>query len=315
MDQKIFKKYSETYGIRFTNKQKAAFRKALIEDFKEIGYTHTIITGRKNFSRAVNLQFGNMKHAKTVICVPYDTPQHIFWWKSEYYPLDGMTTSNKNLIPQFAPIVLLYVVLLIIIYGGEGFINNALSANVMFVTVLFLIILLFYLMLHGIANRRNYVRNSASIAAAYEIAKSLNKDEQRTTAFLFIDRNKSRHLGAHIAAEDILKQSRNPNIILLNCFALGSQLQIGYNAQNKKLALELSKLSGSEDKLKTIALSDSMRTSTATEHFAKAVVIAGGELDEKGRLCVKNTATNKDRVVDETNIDKVIQMVSGYLKK
>lgn len=47
MDQNIFKKYSETYGTRFTNKQKAAFRKALIEDFKAIGYSHTIITGKK----------------------------------------------------------------------------------------------------------------------------------------------------------------------------------------------------------------------------------------------------------------------------
>ena len=314
MDQNIFKKYSETYGTRFTNKQKAAFRKALIEDFKAIGYSHTIITGKKNLSRAVNLQFGNMKHAKNVVCVPYDTPQHIFWWKSEYYPLDGMTTSNKNLIPQFAPIVLLYMLLLALIYGSEGFIKDALGANLLFMLVSALIILLFYLMLHGAANRKNYVRNSASIVAAYEIAKSLNKDEQRTTAFLFIDRNKTRHLGAHIAAEDFLKQSRNPNVILLNCFARGSQLQIGSTAQNKKAALELSKHSGKE-KLKTIALSDSMRTSTAMEHFAKAVEIAGGEIDDKGRLYVNNTATGRDCVIEEANIDCVIRMVSGYLKK
>lgn len=314
MDQNIFKKYSEAYGTRFTNKQKAAFRKALIEDFREIGYTHTIITGKKNFSHAVNLQFGNMKHAKTVIAVPYDTPQHIFWWKSEYYPLDGLTNANKNLIPQFAPIVLFYVVLLGLIYGSEGRLNET-GTNFMFLLVSFLMVVLFYLMLHGVANRKNYVRNSAGIAAAYEIAKGLSKDEQRTTVFLFIDRNKARHLGAHIAAEDFLKQTRNPNVILLNSFALGSQLQIGYTLQTKKLALELSKLSCGEEKLKTVALNDAMRSSSAAEHFVKAIVIAAGETDEMGRLYVKNTATSKDRVVDETNIDRVIQMVSSYLKK
>lgn len=313
MDQNIFKKYSEAYGTRFTNKQKAAFRKALIEDFKEIGYSHTLITGKKNLSRAVNLQFGNMKHAKTVIAVPYDTPQHIFWWKSEYYPLDGLTNANKNLIPQFAPIVLLYVILLGLIYGSEGRLN-AIGANVMFLLVSFLMAVLFYLMLHGVANRKNYVRNSAGIAAAYEIARGLSKDEQRTTVFLFIDRNKARHLGAHIAAEDFLKQTRNPNVILFNCFALGSQLQLGYTPQTKKLALELSKLCG-EEKLKTVALDDAMRSSSAAEHFVKAIVIAAGEADEKGRLFVKNTATAKDRVIDEANIDRVIQMVSSYLKK
>ena len=313
MDQNIFKKYSETYGTRFTNKQKAAFRKALIEDFKEIGYSHTIIAGKKNLSRAVNLQFGNMKHAKTVIAVPYDTPQHIFWWKSEYYPLDGLTSANKNLIPQFAPIVLLYVILLGLIYGSEGRLN-AQGANFMFLLVSFLMVVLFYLMLHGVANRKNYVRNSAGIAAAYEIAKGLSKDEQRTTVFLFIDRNKARHLGAHIAAEDFLKQTRNPNVILFNCFALGSQLQLGYTPQTKKLALELSKLCG-EEKLKTVALDDAMRSSSAAEHFVKAIVIAAGEADEKGRLLVKNTATAKDRLIDVANIDRVIQMVSSYLKK
>lgn len=315
MDQNIFKKYSETYGTRFTNKQKVVFRKALIEDFKAIGYTYTIITGKKHFTRAVNLQFGNMKHAKTVITVPYDTPSHIFWRKSEYYPLDGTATVNKNLIPQFAPIVLLYLLLLAIIYGSEGLIKDALSADILFVIVLALIVLLFYLMLHGVANRKNYVRNSASVAAAYEIAKSLTKDEQRTTAFLFIDRNKTRHLGAHVAAEDFLKQSRNPNVILLNCFATGSNIQIGYTPQNKKLAMELSKLSNSENKPKTIALNDVMRTSSAAEHFTKAVVIAGGELDEKNRLCVKNTATNKDCHIDEANVNQVIQMISDYIKK
>ena len=47
----------------------------------------------------------------------------------------------------------------------------------------------------------------------------------------------------------------------------------------------------------------------------KAIVIAAGEADEKGRLLVKNTATAKDRLIDEANIDRVIQMVSSYLKK
>ena len=184
----------------------------------------------------------------------------------------------------------------------------------MFLLVSFLMVVLFYLMLHGVANRKNYVRNSAGIAAAYEIAKGLSKDEQRTTVFLFIDRNKARHLGAHIAAEDFLKQTRNPNVILFNCFALGSQLQLGYSPQTKKLALELSKLCG-EEKLKTVALDDAMRSSSAAEHFVKAIVIAAGEADEKGRLLVKNTATAKDQLIDEVNIDRVIQMVSSYLKK
>lgn len=315
MDQSIFNKYSEAFGARFTKRQKARFQQAIIDDFKELGYDHQIVKGKRLLSRANNIVFGNIKHVKHVIAVPYDTPQKVFWPKSYYFPLDGMATSNKTLVPTFGPVLALYLILLAAMYGIEGFAPEATSIKIAMTVIVLLVILLFYLMLHGITNKHNYNRNSAGIAAALEIAKALSKDQRRTTVFVFLDANKTRHLGASVAAEDFLKQSKNPNIIVLNTFARGTHLQIGYNPQNKKLAQELNKALSNANRLKTVELTNEMRNSSPMEHFAKAVSIGAGELDKKGRLCVMDTGTGKDCIIDEANVDTVITMVSEYLKK
>lgn len=313
MDQTVFQKYSQTYGARFTKKQKKNVTQALIEDFEALGYPHEIVSGKHFLSKANNLVFGNLKHAKNVIAIPYDTPAKVFWLKSYYFPLDGMATSNKSLIPVFGPALILYLVILGVMYGVDGFVSDVKGVQLAMTVILTLVILLFYLMLHGISNKKNDNRNTASIVAALQIAKNLNKEQKRTTVFLFIDSNKTRHLGAKVAAEDFLKQSKNPNVILLNTFAKGDVMQIGYNPQNKKLAQEINKSLPNAKRLKMIALSDEMRNSSPMEHFAKAVTIGAGELDKKGRLCVMGTGTSKDFGIDEENVDKVVSMVSAYL--
>lgn len=314
MDQTVWKKYSEQFGARFTSRQKDKFRKEIIKDFEELGYNCDIVEGRKYLSKARNLLFGNLKHAKTVIAVPYDTPQKVYWLKSYFFPLDGMATANKSLIPVFGPVLVLYLVLLVLMYGLDGFVSEISGVKVVMTIIIVLIILLFYMMLHGITNKKNFNRNSAGIYAAYEIAKHLSKDERRTVVFLFIDSNRTKHLGARIAAEDFLKQTKNPNIIVLNGFANGSQMQLGYNANNKKLAQDLNKVFPNGARLKMVQLSNDMRTSSPMEHFSKAVTIGAGEIDKKGRLCVMGTGTSKDTVIQEENIEKVITMVTAFLK-
>lgn len=311
MDTTVWKKYSEEFGARFTKRQKTKFQNALIEDFKQFGYTCDIVQGKSLLSRANNLLFGNLKHAKTVIAVPYDTPAKVLWPKSYFFPLDGMSTSNKSLISTFAPVLILYLAVMAIMYGMEGLTSKLTSVVLGF--VLLLILFIFYLMLHGVSNKKNYNRNSAGIYAAYKLAESLDKDTKRQVAFLFLDSNKTKHLGAKAAAEDFLRQGKNPNVIVLNTFAKGT-LQIGYNGQNKKLAQDLNKKFPNAQRVKMIALTNEMRNSSPMEHFAKAVTIGAGELDKKNRLCVMGTGTGKDVEIDEENINKVVDMLQAYVK-
>lgn len=314
MDQTIWKKYSEEFGARFTARQKEKFRRALMADFEELGYKSEIVEGKKFLTKARNVMFGSLKHAKTVIAVPYDTPQKVYWLKSYFFPLDGMATANKSLLPVFGPVLALYLILLVLMYGLDGFVSEISGVKVAMTVIILLIIVVFYMMLHGITNKKNYNRNSAGIYAAYEIAKALTKDERRNVVFLFVDSNRTKHLGARIAAEDFLKQTKNPNVIVLNGFANGSNMQLGYNANNKKLAQDINKVFPNGARLKMVQLTNDMRTSSPMEHFSKAVTIGAGEFDKKGRLCVMGTGTSKDTIIQEENIEKVITMVGAFLK-
>ncbi len=313
MDQNLMKKYNETYGCRYTRKSKKRFRNELIKDFQGLGYSHTIVSGKHWLSKADNLVFGNIKHAKNVVAVTYETPQKMFWWNSYYYPLDGLATANKTLLPTFGLLGFLYFIMLGCTYLAEGLLDKEMGLWVSSVIMIVMIVLMFYVLLIGVGNKHNANRFSASIAAALEIAGKLDKDERRNTVFVFLDAASHRHLGARIAAEDFLKQVRNPNVIVLSTIAKGESMQIGYNAQNKKLAQDINRCLPADQRLKLVPLGNEMRTSSSMEHFSKAVVIAAGDLDKRKRLCVKDTATGRDKQIQEERIDQVVQMVSAYL--
>ena len=78
MDKTVLEKYTKTYGTRFSRRQKKRFIEALHQDFHALGYEPTMIEGKKLLSHAHNYLYGNMKQMKTVIVVPYDTPERKF---------------------------------------------------------------------------------------------------------------------------------------------------------------------------------------------------------------------------------------------
>lgn len=316
MEQELFEKYTKTYGKRFTRKQKHKFAKALHEDMTQAGYEKTMIKGSKLIiMKAEDYFYGNRKRMKTVIVVPYDTPERKFWHKVFYFPLDGTKTMNKTLIATYVPIILLYVFILAGLYIGGNFLSAPTMANLMSFLMFVLVIFLIYLMVHGIGNRHNVNRNSSAVAAAVALAKSLDKDERQRIAFLFTDKNKGSFLGARCADEDFVKDGKNPNVICLDCIGKEDTTMIGYNPSNRKLAMEIAKCYPEKGKqIETIKLDESMRVQTAMSYFRKAVVIASGTLDEDHRLYVMGTGTSKDRDADATQITKIINMLQAYIK-
>ena len=104
MDKTVLEKYTKTYGTRFSRRQKKRFIEALHQDFHALGYEPTMIEGKKLLSHAHNYLYGNMKQMKTVIVVPYDTPERKFWKKVLYFPFDGTKTANKTMVATYVPI-------------------------------------------------------------------------------------------------------------------------------------------------------------------------------------------------------------------
>lgn len=314
MNTSMIEKYTKTYGVRFTRAQKKKSIQALQEDFKELGYECSLIRGKKLISRADNYLFGNMKQMKNVIVVPYDTPERKFWHKVIYFPFDGTKTANKTMAATYVPILMLFVVVFGGLYGVQPLLDSVVATTAISLVLFALTIVLIYWMLHGIHNRKNYNRNSASIAVALELASKLDKNERRKTGFLFTDKNKMRFLGAESSANDFTNNGKSANFICLDCVTNGSNLMIGYNPQNRKAAQEIAK-SYPQKKMtiETVKLSEDMRLQSAMSYFKRGVIIARGEVDKDGSLFVMGTGTGKDTSVDEKSADAVVEMLYQYL--
>ena len=314
MDHKLIEKYTKTYGVRFTRRQKKKFIKDLCEEFESIGYSHTMIEGKKLFSRAENYLFGNLKQMKTIIVAPYDTPERKFWNKVVYYPFDGNKTASKTVVATYLPIGIVFAILFLGLYGLQPLVTSIGLSALLSVFLFLLTIMLMYWMLHGFHNSKNYNRNSASIVAALEIARSLNKEEKRKIGFAFTDKNKLRFAGAESFAQDLVNQGKNPSLICLDCIAKGSEVQIGFNPQNRKLATEIAKYHPEKKQIELVKLDDQMRLQNAMSHYKKAVVISSGELDKNGSLVVNGTGTGKDCEIDMHVLENNIKMVREYLQ-
>ena len=71
MDKQRLERYTKEYGCRYTRRQKNKFLEVLHKEMAECGYESTDIQGKRLFSRANNVLYGNVKQMKQVIVVPY----------------------------------------------------------------------------------------------------------------------------------------------------------------------------------------------------------------------------------------------------
>lgn len=314
MDQTLLEKYGKIYGTRFTKAQKQKFVDAITQDFAEMDYVATNIKGKKLLARSNSYFFGNIKNMKTLIVVPYDTPERKFWYRTFYYPFDGTKTLNKNMLGTFAPLILLYVFIFGVLFLGKPLISSPEAASVVSTGMFLLVLLLIYMMAHGIRNKNNAVRYSASISTAVAIAKRLDRDERKKVAFLFTDKNKTSFLGAQSSIEELNKSNKKPNIICLDTIGSGDTSMIGYVPQNRKMASEVaSHYPLKKTNIQTVKLDDQMRLQTPFSFFPKAVVVASGSVDVDGRLLVMGTAKASDKQVDIETVQHVEDMVYVYL--
>lgn len=215
MNKKIIDKYTKEYGVRFSRRQKRKASLVLFEDMKDAGYEGTMISGRKVFSKAENYLFGNIKTMKTVIVIPFDTPQHCFWRRVSYYPLNGNKSANKSVLPMFAPVILLYLMVFVMLWIADHFVTSPQLAFGISLFIYFLIFFLLYLMTIGIANRNNYNRYSLSVATAIELAQKLGKDEITVLAAASMKD----------ALEEIKTMYPNENIVINYSYGASGTLQ------------------------------------------------------------------------------------------
>lgn len=311
MNNTITNKYFNEISERFTRKNKKKFQQAIIEDFAKLGYSGEVDSQKKGFGKVENIYIGNVKQAKTVIAVPYDTPAKVFWFNNHHYPLNGYENLRRMFIPLYAPILITWAVILFLIYGIPaitGDKNNFVLALLAFVALVLLMVLLFV----GFPNKRNIIRNSTSVAMAYAIAEQLHKDHAHEVLFVFTDSSK-KFVGSEALQKYLNDHKKNTmGVIVLYCIGSGNLVGINADKITKNMAKDMLKGYKGDLKIKVNNIENSDKDNTLAQGLNRVMEISSG-YERNGFLVVENTATGKDNAVDDMLADEVAQMLVTYL--
>lgn len=300
-------------SVRFSKRQKQNAAAWISDEMEKQGYLCETIRHKKYFTSVRNIVAGNLKQAKTIIVVPYDTPSRVFWHKFLYYPLDGNLSARKSLFPMYVPIFLLYFLMLALMYGIPYFMPTPEAVSAAYIAGIVLLVLIVALLAKGIPTRKNAIYH-AGVAAALELAASLEKEQKRNVAFVFTDQNSGKFYGAYYVRLRLDELKKSAQVITLNGVGAGGELVIGYTKGQKKNAQELIKAAGKHHRVASKSMDSEMLVQSAMQYFPKGIVVASGVYDEKHNLYIDRLRRNHDDQVDEKQLEVIVSMLKNNQK-
>lgn len=315
MEKKMMEKYFETYGKRFSKREKRAFQKAIIEDFKVLGYPSNMTIERAKFTKLENIYIGNPKQAKVAYVIPYNTPARVFWNKHKVYPQDGYYNLKKLFLPTYIPMFVGYGLLLAFVYVVPSFISQDVL-NIFYPACFAYLFLLMWFIFKGFGNKHNVQNNSASIVLALQLAQALPKAQKNEAMFIFTDGNKP---STSLANDQVMNYVKTYNKVRMPMFALfcigrGTTLSLLCDRNHKAVGKELGKKYKGTTKFTCNYRNDSDKNNTVIEKFPQAMMLSSG-VKKGDYFVVDGTATPNDCTVDEVVMQDAYTVLLEYMKK
>lgn len=315
MEEKYLKTYTEKFACRFFRKQKDQCLNQLTEDFSALGYESDMLVSKKLFGQTKNLVFGNLKQAKMILAVPYDTQMKIFSKKYKFYPLDLVKSQQKAFAPTFFPLIAIYAIALIILEIIGKFAYGTPFYPIYAVCMIVIFALLLFFAYFGFPNKHNTNMYSASIVSAISIASKLTKEQRRIVAFVFTDNNSRTRKGDKLLENNLIAYGRTPQVLTLSTIGTGDEIVIGYLNNNRKAANNFVKCFDTDKKVSSTQITEQDMEGLPIRIYSKSLMVACGTRDENNQLIVKDVQTSKDTNVDETLLDSVENGILEYMKR
>lgn len=280
------------FGNRSTAKKKVRFLNWLLPIFQTYGYKAEVINDKARFGRVCDVLLGDMKKAKHVILVPYDTPLKYTLANSVYYPLDGKRNRKiqlQNLLMQTLVSVVLMIAAIAITYYAM---KQETAWKYGFMTLSFFLFLLAFWFGKGISNRYNFNRNSAAICVAMELAK----DKNPAVAFVFVDATAQSYKGYLLLKAKYEELLQRKQVILLDC--------VGGNDPYHFLSVQACKIASLDACWQTIEQAEDSVLSL----WKQAVLLTRAKQEGKD-FKVSYTGTKKDTFVDFDALQEDVELL------
>lgn len=289
--------YGVTLGRRLTNRQKQLFRSQLKQDLSASGLEVQDQEYNGRFYRVRNVIAGDLQKARVLFVVPYDTlPRAV--WPGGYYPFHPELTlrdGRRDLIVRLLLAAAMFVTAYFSVALLEGWISWAVAILLTAAGLAFL---------HGWANRCNFNRSSASVAAAVRLAEVLGKDSD--AAFAFCDRAASGYEGYRLLAQHLPPV---PCAVVLDCIAHGEKLVLAHTESCTGRAQRLQSLLPGPVVLRSYDAQQSKRNLLAM--FPNGMVLTSGSICD-GELVVQGTCTPQDIEIDLPRLQKIESALAAF---
>lgn len=200
-------RYQYLYGVRRSEKSKRKFISALVTDLAQMGRDPQVMEfDQQQKSASRNIYVGDLQKAKRVICTYYDTPPSFL---GDYVLFDRSTQSKKTmaflLITTIVAALLgLLAVLAAIKYNLFDF-DFSRPQTYLGIALLLLFFWGFGKVTRGLSNRRNLIRNTATILMMLAM---IEKGGDPETAYAFIDEGSFGERGLQVLQDSLKKGTK-----------------------------------------------------------------------------------------------------------
>ncbi len=312
--KKWIEKIDSEYGSRFTRREKKNFVSYLDEEFAKINLTKTEVNKSKFLRKSNTLIYGNVRNAKVIFTIPYDTPSRVYWNKQIYYPLNGEMTQRKSVLPLTVQILSVYFVLVTLVLLASAFsIDGTAGALIQYGLMTLTLLFIFKVAFQGFKNKKNANRNNGAIALSLALASILTKEELNKVAFAYTDSNTATYIGVQSLGDYFKEINRNPLFVTLNANSFGDELVLGYRDGSKKEANSFNK--GFETKLILKEVSENNAYLTTMQGLKRCLILSAGKFDEKGNFVAMAGANTKDTEYNEALLNMQIGAITKYIKE
>lgn len=288
------KKIFESFEIRKTKRQKAAFRDFIIPELQAMGYPVTVEKGRFGVR---NIVIGDAENAKVLFTAHYDT--------CAVLPFPNFIT------PKCISLYLLYQLLIVV----------AIFAVVVFAQVLAMLIHpsfgmpAYYLSLIGViclllfgpANKHTANDNTSGVTAIVDLARSMPPEQRGRVAFVLFDLEEAGLIGSACFAKKHKKAMKNKLLVNLDCVSDGNTMLFAISKKAKAYTPLLKQAFSDIENMMPVFSEKHHIYPSDQMNFPCGIGVASLRKSKHGILYMNRIHTKRDVIYQEGNIVYVVE--------
>lgn len=293
--REIFKKHE----VRKTKDQRKLFRDYVISYARSLGY------GAKEErvgKHAYNVVVGDPRSASVIYTAHYDT--------CAVMPLPNFITPKNILIYLIYQVIMttvIFTIPFIVMFGVAPRVYDATGMYLVYIGVMIvgyaLLLLTFYLIMKGPANKHTANDNTSGVTLLTELLTEMPEEQRGKVAFVFFDLEELGMIGSKSFKRRYPTVSKRTPVVNFDCVSDGKNILFALKKTAAQLEPKIAEAFRSDGTYSVEIVSKGVFYPSDQAQFTLGVGVAALRKTKRGLLYMNRIHTPRDTVYDEENIE------------